>query len=123
MSNRYVAGFYKDGKGRTRPITRPVSRRRGKVPAFLIDENLPIRLEDELRKRGYRATHVTRIFRRGISDRAIKEHAEKKNMIVLTRDTVSFPEPKGRGDRVIVLDRRGVNSVDEVLDRIRSLGW
>jgi hypothetical protein len=44
-------------------------------------------------------------------------------MIVLTRDNRSFPEPRGKGDRVVVLDRRGVNTTDEVLERIRSLGW
>jgi len=92
-------------------------------PLFVIDENLPFYLESELRRRGYRAVHVRRIFRRGTPDRTIKEYAEKHNAVVLTRDTISFPEPKKAGDRVVIEDLPREKTVAEVLRRIKDLGW
>jgi hypothetical protein len=96
-----------------------------KAPLFIVDENLPFYVAAELRSRGYKAKHVGEIYptRRGVQDSEIKDYAERNHGVVLTRDTVSFPEPKGPGDRVVIRDKPRETTVQEVLDRIHGLGW
>ena len=93
-----------------------------KKPIFLVDENLPYSVVRVLRKNGYFAFHTREVFGKGASDEEIMETAEKQNLVILTRD-VKFPEPKVAGDRVLVVDLPKVSSEDEVLRRIKQLGW
>lgn len=113
------------------PMEARMARKGGKVGStlFIIDENIPPKTARDLRTMGYRAYHTKEIFKdrgvpeRGVSDERIKNYAEQHNAVVLTRDTLSFPEPRGRGDRVIVRDVPGESSTEEVVQRIRDLGW
>ena len=93
-------------------------------PRFIIDENMPSSLARELRLMGYDVDDVRELpnLGRGTADRKIKNFAEKENLIVLTRDGPSFPEPKTGGDRVGVEDMTKMETKDEVLRRMKQLG-
>ncbi len=99
------------------------------APFFIIDENLPEYVAYELRAEGYNAKHVHEIWRNrfgpfiSVQDSEISKYAERHKAVVITRDTVSFPEPRGSGDRIIVKDVPGKASIDEVKTRIKDLGW
>jgi len=91
-------------------------------PFFIVDENLSHEVEKRLRAIGYPAVHVTKLFKKGTPDRVITNYAEKTNAHVLTRDVMSFPEPKSGGDRICIVDVPGKGSVPETLKRLRELG-
>jgi hypothetical protein len=91
-------------------------------PYFLVDENLPKDVELALRERGYPAVHVTKIFKQGTPDEVITKFAEDKHAHVLTRDIMSFPEPKLAGDRIVIIDVPGERSVPETINRLQRLG-
>ena len=93
-------------------------------PRFIIDENMSSSLARELRLMGYDVDDVRELpnLGRGTADRKIKDFAEKENLIVMTRDGPSFPEPKSGGDRVGVEDMPKVETKDEVLRRMKQLG-
>ena len=91
-------------------------------PAFLIDENLPPSIVHSLNRKGYDAQHVHEIFRQGISDQQLRDYAEKRNLVIITRDA-EFPEPGYAGDRVLVIDVPNKSSEQEILKRIEQLGW
>jgi hypothetical protein len=57
-----------------------------------------------------------------MSDKLIRKLVEKYNFVLLTRD-VNFPEPRLAGDRVLVIDVPRKTALQEVLRRIRQLGW
>jgi len=101
-----------------------------RAPVFLIDENLPIYLVFAARKEGYRAVHIRQLWvdengkpLRKVPDEVISKFAQDKGWVVVTRDTVSFPEPRGKGDRIILRDAKGLDTREEFFTRVRELGW
>jgi len=92
------------------------------IPYFIIDENMPHECESVLDEMGYPAVHVTQIFKKGTPDKLITRYAEKTNAHIITRDIMSFPEPKHGGDRIVVVDVPGQGSVTEMVNRLTSLG-
>jgi len=99
-----------------------IVKRRVPTYSFLVDENLPESVARELKREGYRVEHVNWIGFRKAPDPQIKRYAERHNMIILTRD-VGFPEPRILGDRVLIVDVPKQTSAQEVLRRIKQLGW
>lgn len=91
-------------------------------PTFLIDENLPRSVASDLRRKGYKAFHVNELFRQGFTDRFLRSYVEDKKLVIFTRD-VGFSEPRTAGDRVLVIDVPKVTAIDEILTRIKELGW
>lgn len=92
-------------------------------PLFILDEMLPQYLEDEILKGGYVTIHVKRIFKEGTPDRAITTYAEQHNAHVLTKDIMSFPEPKYGGDRIAIADVPGREIIKETWKRLSQLGY
>lgn len=90
-------------------------------PTFLLDENIPFSVYHALKHRGYRVFHAKKEWK-GSSDKFLSKLAEKYKYVVVTRDK-GFPEPVLAGDRVIVVDLPSITAVDEVLTRLKDLGW
>jgi len=90
-------------------------------PLILLDENISTEVEYKLRNRGYLTVHVTKIFKKGTPDNELSKYVEEHNGIIVTRDAVTFPEPREGGDRVVVNDIPGMDTVDEIVMRLREL--
>lgn len=91
-------------------------------PLILLDENISPDVEYELRNRGYLTVHVTKIFKKGTPDNELSKYVEEHNAIIVTRDAVTFPEPREAGDRIVVKNLPKVKTVDEIVTRLRELG-
>lgn len=91
-------------------------------PLILLDENISPDVEYELRDKGYRTIHVTKIFKKGTPDNELTKYVEEHKAIIVTRDTFSFPEPRTSGDRIVVRDLPKMETVDEIVIRLRELG-
>ena len=53
---------------------------------FLLDENMPFALIDQLEKRGYSVEHLKKIGKGGIKNGAVYKLAEENKMWIVTRD-------------------------------------
>ncbi len=68
------------------------------MPGFLVDENLPARLAEELSARGFPSRHISDIpLLRSAPDDEIVAHAEREGLILVTKDkdlsfATRFPE-------------------------------
>ena len=93
-------------------------------PHFIMDENMPKYTARQFRIMGYDVDDVREIpqLGRGTKDEKIKNFAEKENLIVLTRDGPSFPEPKEGGDRIAIVDKNKMDTPEEILMRLKQLG-
>ena len=93
-------------------------------PIFLLDENIPMRVTEVMRKKGYKVYHVNdfRRYGKGMTDQALKEMAEDNNIVIITQDK-RFSEPRKGGDRVLIQPITNVSSVRVIMKRIKELGW
>lgn len=52
---------------------------------FLIDENVPVGIKDNLKKSGHHVIHVNNVLK-GKTDREVFEYAQKNKMCIITKD-------------------------------------
>lgn len=72
---------------------------------FLIDESLPLLLEDALQQAGHDATHATSIGLGGALDEEVYERAQSMDATLLARDLDFADERRFRGGAGIVVVR------------------
>lgn len=93
-----------------------------KRPLVILDENIDPDVAPSIERRGAFVIHVREIFKRGTPDSIISVYAEKHNAHVVTKDTVSFPEPRTGGDRILIRDVPKREMKKEVVVRLRETG-
>lgn len=69
---------------------------------FLLDENFPLRLRENLRSRGIDCEHIIASGQRGMSDPEIIERLRTEEDLVLLTQDADFEDLQLRGVRVII---------------------
>jgi len=69
---------------------------------FVIDENLPRRLADWLRRAGYQADHVSDLAMLGASDEVIWRAARERDAAIVTRDSDFIEIARRAGEGTVI---------------------
>ncbi|WP_297454017.1 DUF5615 family PIN-like protein [Persephonella sp.] len=85
---------------------------------FLIDENIPLKLAEEILKQYPKSKYVLDSDLRGKSDKSLFEFAKKEEFIIITFDTdfldiLSYPLENGSGRIVLRYKGLKINEIEE----------